>query len=117
MVPNPIPWRVSRADIGVAAELELELGAALGDGASGDVFAATYREREVAVKVFKAEVSPDGRAADEISVACHVKHDHLVEVLALVEHPYALIVNKVGMHPEVHDPDLSAVNRVQGSRP
>lgn len=33
--------------------------------------------REVAVKVFKGETSPDGQAADEIAVTCHVEHRNL----------------------------------------
>ena len=86
---------------------QLSLGASLGEGASGDVFAAhmvslfpltllrtpclshicegpcsctvCYEQEgeEVAVKVFKGEVSPDGKAADEIAVTCYVNHPHL----------------------------------------
>ena len=44
---------------------DLELGHSLGDGASGDVAAAKLAGREVAVKVFKSETSPDGHARDE----------------------------------------------------
>ena len=59
---------------------QLELDTALGDGASGDVFAAKYQGRDVAVKVFKAETSPDGHARDEIAVTCHVDHPNLIKV-------------------------------------
>ncbi len=41
-----------------------------GDGASGEVFAATWQDRQVAVKIFNAEVSPDGHSRDEIAIAC-----------------------------------------------
>ena len=44
---------------------DLELGHSLGDGASGDVAAAKLAGKEVAVKVFKSETSPDGHARDE----------------------------------------------------
>ena len=33
--------------------------------------------RDVAVKVFKGETSPDGQASDEIAVTCHVDHPNL----------------------------------------
>lgn len=59
---------------------QLQLNTALGDGASGDVFAAKFEGREVAVKVFKAETSPDGHARDEIAVTCHVDHPNLIKV-------------------------------------
>ena len=38
--------------------------------------------QDVAVKVFKGEVSPDGRAADEIAVTCHVDHPNLTRSLS-----------------------------------
>ena len=56
----------------------LQVGPALGDGASGDVFAACWEGRAVAVKVFHADVSPDGCAADEINVAACLEHPNLI---------------------------------------
>ncbi len=54
---------------------DLELGRSLGDGASGDVAAAKLAGKEVAVKVFKSETSPDGHARDE-EVSCeYVQED------------------------------------------
>ena len=35
----------------------------------------------MAVKVFKGEASPDGRAADEVAVTCHVDHPNLTRSL------------------------------------
>jgi hypothetical protein len=52
---------------------------------------------EVAVKVFKGEASPDGRAADEIDVTCAVAHPNLIRVIGLVQQPHALVVHKVGL--------------------
>ena len=127
---------------------EVELGPALGDGASGDVFAACYRGSDAALKVFKSEVSwallmagvrlpaatwcdrrwvqpffvhdgmnkaskisrslleplsaaclqvsPDGRAADEIAVTCFVDHPNLIKVLGLMQKPHGLLIGKVG---------------------
>lgn len=40
-----------------------------GEGASGEVFAARWRGREVAVKIFQAEKSPDGHSRDEMAIA------------------------------------------------
>ena len=39
--------------------------------------AALQDGQDVAVKVFKGEASPDGRAADEVAVTCHVDHPNL----------------------------------------
>ena len=52
---------------------------------------------EVAVKVFKGEASPDGRAADEIDVTCAVAHPNLIRVIGLVQQPHALVVHKVSL--------------------
>lgn len=41
-----------------------------GDGASGEVFLASWRGRRVAVKVFVADRSPDGHSRDEMAIAC-----------------------------------------------
>ena len=35
--------------------------------------------KKVAVKLFKGEVSPDGRAADEVDVTCSVDHPNLTK--------------------------------------
>lgn len=58
---------------------QLCMGPALGDGASGDVFQAAWNGAEVAVKVFRSDVSPDGRAQDEISVAACLDHPNLIK--------------------------------------
>lgn len=42
---------------------------------------------DVAVKVFKGEVSPDGRAADEIAVTCYVDHPHLTRCSLSLSRP------------------------------
>ena len=81
-------WRQRRKEItasnlGAAATLPLVTAAAGGAG------------RAVAVKVFKAEASPDGRAEDEIAVTCAVDHPHLIRVLGLVAQPHAMIVDRV----------------------
>jgi hypothetical protein len=57
---------------------------------------------EVAVKVFKGEASPDGRAADEIDVTCAVAHPNLIRVIGLVQQPHALVVHKVSFTLDDH---------------
>ncbi|CAM9522199.1 unnamed protein product, partial [Scytosiphon promiscuus] len=64
---------------------EVVLGERLGSGASGDVFAGTYRGKDVAVKVFKSDVGPDGNARDELDVACTVDHPNLTKSLGIVQ--------------------------------
>ncbi len=40
--------------------------------------------KAVAVKLFKGEVSPDGRAVDEIDVTCAVEHPNLTKYVCPV---------------------------------
>ena len=42
--------------------------------------------KAVAVKLFKGEVSPDGRAADEIDVTCAVDHANLTKYACIAHH-------------------------------
>ncbi len=65
----------------------VQLGAYLGEGASGEVFSSSWKGKTVAVKLFKADVSPDGRSKDEIDVACFVDHPNLTRVVGSIETP------------------------------
>jgi hypothetical protein len=52
---------------------------------AADMLAAgTYEGRTVAVKIFIADVSPDGSTAEEMAINCAVQHSNLTQVLALV---------------------------------
>lgn len=88
----------------------LQLERKLGDGASGEVFlsewengtaaalsasSASWKRRltpqkkkkakeQVAVKIFRHDVSPDGRAIDELEVLCLLEHPNLSKARALV---------------------------------
>lgn len=57
----------------------VDRGEKLGDGASGDVFKATWEGREVALKLFRGDTSPDGRAVDELEVLCLADHPALTK--------------------------------------
>jgi hypothetical protein len=46
--------------------------------------AGSYEGRTVAVKIFIADVSPDGSTAEEMAINCAVQHPNLTRVLALV---------------------------------
>lgn len=72
-------------DIDNVAMSDMQMGAYLGEGASGEVFKSGWRGKEVAVKVYKAEVSPDGRAKDEIDIALFVDHPNLTRTIGRVD--------------------------------
>lgn len=67
----------------------LEIKEVLGEGASGLISKAIYEGKEVAVKVFKGEITSDGLPEEEMDINISMgHHDHLVDVLARVTgHP------------------------------
>jgi len=67
----------------------LELKEVLGEGASGLISKAVYDGKEVAVKVFKGDITSDGLPEEEMDINISMgHHDNLVDVLARVrEHP------------------------------
>lgn len=72
---------------------ELEILELLGQGASGNIFKANYGKKEVAVKVFKGEMTSDGLPQEEMDINISMgAHPNLVDVLA-----------KVFNHPEKKD--------------
>jgi Protein tyrosine and serine/threonine kinase/Leucine rich repeat len=89
---NPFCQKRSRSE-DACPELtwtELVLGNRLGSGASGDIFQARWLEKDtqVAVKIFKGEVTSDGYPQDE-SLACLQtgQHPSIVGVLATTTTP------------------------------
>ncbi len=68
---------------------KLQLGVVLGEGASGLISKALYTGKEVAVKVFKGDITSDGLPEEEMDINISMgNHDHLIDVLARVEgHP------------------------------
>jgi hypothetical protein len=67
----------------------LEIKEVLGEGASGLISKAVYEKREVAIKVFKGDITSDGLPEEEMDINISMgHHDHLVDVLARVNgHP------------------------------
>jgi len=68
---------------------DLELREVLGEGASGLISKAIYDGKEVAVKVFKGDITSDGLPEEEMDINISMgHHEHLVDVLARVTgHP------------------------------
>ena len=67
----------------------LEIKEVLGEGASGLISKALFEGKEVAVKVFKGDITSDGLPEEEMDINISMgHHDHLVDVLARVTgHP------------------------------
>ncbi|KAK1971650.1 serine/threonine protein kinase [Colletotrichum sublineola] len=70
---------------------DLEIGSLLGHGASGDIFKAKWMAadpmvKEVAVKLFKGEVTSDGTPLDEMAACLAAgSHDNLISTLASIQ--------------------------------
>jgi len=67
----------------------LEIKEILGEGASGLISKALHEGKEVAIKVFKGEITSDGLPEEEMDINISMgHHEHLVDVLARVTgHP------------------------------
>ncbi|MDD2729830.1 leucine-rich repeat-containing protein kinase family protein [Malikia sp.] len=87
---------LANSPIAAIAWQELQLQQILGQGASGVIHRAEHRQtdpaRPVAVKLFKGEMTSDGRPESEMA-ACLASgaHDHLIPLLGRIEaHPQAV---------------------------
>jgi hypothetical protein len=84
----------------------------LGDGASGDVFCATWMGRDCAVKQFKADdASPDGQSSDEMAVQMYADHANLTKALAHIAEPPSLLLELVRGKPMAEKPNLESLLR------
>jgi predicted Ser/Thr protein kinase len=68
---------------------ELIIKELLGEGASGNIYKAIYNEKEVAIKIFKGEMTSDGLPQEEMDINISMGvHKNLIDVLAQVSnHP------------------------------
>ena len=107
----PIPWA------------ELQLGALLGEGASGHIHAARWQPaqgpaEDVAVKLFKGAVTSDGLPQCEMAAALAAgEHPHLVGVRGvLADHPQGtpgLVLPRLAAHwaPLAGPPSMASCTR------
>ena len=68
---------------------ELVIKELLGEGASGNIYKATYKEKNVAIKIFEGEMTSDGLPQDEMDINISIGvHENLIDVFAKVlSHP------------------------------
>jgi serine/threonine protein kinase len=97
---------------------QVQVGRLLGGGASGDVYAASVlgTPQMVALKVFRSDVSPDGRTMDEVALSSVVRHPNLPRVRAVVpsspQSPQiALIMDLVPGGPLADKPNSASLLR------
>ena len=66
---------------------QLTLAEQLGQGASGFIYKASWNGKDVAVKLFKGEVTSDGWPSDEMHASIHAQdHPNIARVLAEIQH-------------------------------
>ncbi len=67
----------------------LKIEEKLGEGASGEIYKAIWKDEEVALKIFKGSMTSDGLPQEEMDINISMgKHTHLIDVLARVTgHP------------------------------
>ena len=82
------PPRLSGLAIPAIPWHDLTIGEKLGDGASGEIFSALWRQagsHRVAVKLFKGEITSDGLPGNELLASLHAGlHAHLIPLLGHV---------------------------------
>ncbi len=68
---------------------EISIKELLGEGASGNIYKGIYNQKEVALKVFKGEMTSDGLPQEEMDINISIgQHENLVDVLAQIKnHP------------------------------
>lgn len=80
---------VSNAKLQKVSWNELEIKELLGEGASGNIYKAIHEKKEVAIKVFKGDMTSDGLPQEEMDINISMGvHKNLIDVLAQVSnHP------------------------------
>ncbi len=79
----------SKIDLKIVDWNELELKQLLGEGASGTIYKSIYQKKEVAIKIFKGNITSDGLPQEEMDINISIgKHENLTNVLAqVINHP------------------------------
>lgn len=83
---------------------ELKIQEVLGEGASGVIIKALFEEREVAIKIFKGEMTSDGLPKDEMDINISMgTHTHLIDVLGrVIGHPEGKDVLMLELIPSIY---------------
>lgn len=77
---------VSYDELSFGPELSSELGPELGEGSSSSVVRrGGWHGQAVAIKVYKAPLSSDGRSVDEVRASCAVDHPNVLRWLTYLE--------------------------------
>ncbi|WPB58668.1 leucine-rich repeat-containing protein kinase family protein [Xylophilus sp. GOD-11R] len=93
--PFSAPVDANQAPASIIPELaweSLQLGKVLGEGASGVIHEGRVRQhgnggQRVAIKIFKGDITSDGRPSDEMDACLAAgKHAHLIGALAKISH-------------------------------
>lgn len=68
---------------------KLKIKELLGEGASGSIYKAIYENNEVAIKIFKGDITSDGLPKEEMDINISIGvHNNIIGVLAYIsEHP------------------------------
>ena len=79
----------SKMELQIVKWNELVVKELLGEGASGNIYKAIYEKKEVAIKIFKGEMTSDGLPQEEMDINISMGvHENLIDVLAQVsDHP------------------------------
>lgn len=81
----PAPLRDSLVDVQYS---DVTFGERLGEGTSSVVVRAEWRGQTVAAKMYKSDLSSDGRNIDEIRASCAVDHPNILRFLGYYTSPY-----------------------------
>lgn len=86
---NPFCKQYLKGEFQTLSWNKLEIKELLGEGTSGIIYKAIYDKKEVAVKIFKNEITSDGLPQEEIDINISIgRHENLINVLAQVlNHP------------------------------
>jgi len=106
----PAPPRSSLEQVAYA---DLSLGDKVGEGTSGVVYKADWKGQSVAVKLYKAELSSDGRSIDEVFASCAVESEHVLRFLGYFTSPKlgAVLEWTPGMRSLGKPPSLDSITR------
>ncbi len=88
----------SASELPIYQQADFDIGAVLGEGASGIIHKAHRRQdgKTVAIKFFKGAITSDGDPKDEqVNCMAAGDHPHLVTLLGQIEQPAALVFDYV----------------------